>query len=69
MGTPDRAPRRKAAEMTTQVASGMPVPGANASTYTRKTASAADGDSYMKQRSAGKSGLNPGSVPNTKVNK
>lgn len=45
MATPSRAPRRTAAQMTTNIAQGTPVPGANASTYQsmRKTASAGDG--------------------------
>lgn len=68
MATPDRAPRKTVAQMGVNVASGMPVPGVNAQTHTRKTASASDAG---KARAAAHSptGLTPGTVPNTKVNK
>ncbi len=62
MATPNRAPRRAAASMNLNVASGAPVPGANAQTYTRKTATAGDASAYMTQRNAAKVGLNPGNV-------
>lgn len=71
MATPNRAPRRTVAQMSKNIATGAPVPGANASTYQslRKTASTSDSGAYMKQRSAGKSGVTPQSFPHTKVNK
>lgn len=71
MATPDRAPRRTAAQMSTNIASGIPVPGANASTYNsmRKTASVADANTYNKQRAAGNCNLGPTTFPDTKVNK
>lgn len=69
MTTPSRAPRRTAASMNIDLASGVPSPGANSYQAQRKTASVSDSDTYMKQRSAGKSGLTPSSVPDTKVAK
>ncbi len=69
MATPSRAPRRTAASMNIDLASGTPAPGANSYQAARKTASVADGGTYDKQRSAGKSGLTPQSVPDTKVSK
>lgn len=69
MATPNRAPRKTAAQMTTNVASGAPVPGVNAQTYTRKTASVADGGAYMKQRDQANTGVTPQGFPDTKVSK
>lgn len=62
MATPSRAPRRVAAKMSLGVADGTPVPGANAQTYTRKTASLDDANTYNKQRASAKVGLTPENV-------
>lgn len=62
MGTPNRAPRRTAAQMSVNVASGVPAPGANTYQAARKTASVSDGGAYDKQRSAANVGLTPDNV-------
>jgi hypothetical protein len=48
--------------MNLNVASGVPSPGANSYQAARKTASVADGEAYMKQRSVAKVGLTPSNV-------
>lgn len=65
MTTPNRAPRRVAAKMNLNVATGAPVPGANAQTYTRKTATAGDSKTALNE-SHSPTGLTP---ENVQVNK
>lgn len=59
--TPSRAPRRSAAQMNINLASGVPSPGANTYQAQRKTASASDAAKACD--SAGSpTGLTPGNV-------
>lgn len=69
MAAPDRAPRKTAAQMSINVAQGTIAPGANSYQAARKTASVSDSGTYMKQRSAGKTGVTPTGFPDTKVSK
>jgi len=69
---PNAAPRRTAAQMDINLASGVPAPGANTYQADRKPVSSdgmAESKSYMQQRSAGATGVTPTSFPDTKVNK
>ena len=59
---PDRAPRRTAAQMNVNLASGTPAPGANTYQAARKTASVSDGGAYMKMRGSANVGLTPNNV-------
>lgn len=62
MATPNRAPRRTAAQMSVNVAQGTATPGANTYQQQRKTASVSDASKACD--SAGSPvGLNPGNVP------
>jgi hypothetical protein len=62
MASPNRAPRRTAAQMSVNIVSGVPSPGSNTYQASRKTASASDGGAYNRQRSSAKVGLTPGNV-------
>lgn len=72
MATPNQAPRRTAAQMGLDIATGVPSPGANSYQAQRKAVSSdgtAEAGTYMKQRDAGKTGVTPTSFPDTKVSK
>lgn len=71
--TPYRAPRRTAAQMDINIATGVPTPGANYYQTMRKPVSSdgmAESKTYNQQRAAGTCDtLTPTGFPDTKVNK
>lgn len=78
MATPSRAPRRTAAQMNLNIASGVPSPGANSYQTARQSSGLTPGsvpqtkggssgsvsgsEAYMNQRNAAKVGLTPENV-------
>ena len=85
MAAPDRAPRRTAAQMGIDIATGVPKPGSDSYQQARTSSGLSPGsvpqtkggssgpvsgsDTYMKQRNQGKTGIGPMNFPDTKASK
>jgi hypothetical protein len=59
---PSRAPRKTAAQMSINLASGVPSPGSNTYQAQRKTVSESAGGEYQRLRGSARVGLTPGNV-------